>query len=114
MVTDAFINVTTQAGGMAETKILFETPATLLSGTGILTGPEQKYNVEGVATVFIFTGGSPIHILTEGGTITGGGGVYLTMAIADLLQPVAVTVPVTTYVVLTVGAAYTTAVFWPA
>ena len=112
MVTDAFINVTTQAGGMAETKILFETPATLLSGTGILTGPEQKYNVEGVATVFIFTGGSPIHILTEGGTITGGG-VYLTMAVAVLLQPVAVIVPVTTYPVLTVGAAYTTAVCWP-
>ena len=83
--------------GIPNTETEFNTPVGLLSGTAILTGPEQNCTVEDPDTTFSLTGGSLRHILIEDGVTTGAGGVAFTIAVAKLLQPVAVEVPITVY-----------------
>ena len=73
MVTDTLIKL--QPERIPDTVTLFETPTGLLSGTGILTGPEQNCDVTGRDASLSFTAGSPRHILTEAGVTTGAGGV---------------------------------------
>ena len=64
------------AAGIPATVILLETPAGLLSGTGMLIGPEQ--NCKDVLVdeeLFSLTATSPLHIVTELGVTVGAGGV---------------------------------------
>ena len=76
----------------------------LASGIGMFIGPELTVQVPGTAEELIKrTAGSPRHIATGLGVTNGGGGVAFTFTVAVLLQPVAVLVPVTVYVVYTVG-----------
>jgi len=105
MFMETVTEVTEQETGMPETFILFELPATLLSGTAMLIDPEQNWDVTGPREIFSFNGGSLIHINAGEGTTTGAGGVELTNAVAVAVQPVAVTIPVTVYIVDVSGAA---------
>ena len=67
--------VIVQLGKIPATATLLTAPAGLLSGTGMLTVPEQNcVNPIPLATLS-FTAGSPRHILTDGGVTTGAGGV---------------------------------------
>ena len=62
--------------GMPETVMLCEVPAGLLSGIGMLIGPEQNCTVvELDDELFSFTAGSPKHIVTDDGVTVGAGGV---------------------------------------
>jgi len=70
--------------------------AALASGTGTLIAPEFVAQAPGAFDALIKrTTGSPKHIDTGFGVITGGGGVAFTFIVAVFEQPVAVLVPVT-------------------
>ena len=82
------IPVTVAPTGTQATFKLDIAPVAELSGTATLIGPEDTTHDPGAFEALIRrTAGSPKHIDTGFGEITGGGGVAFTFTVAVLVQP---------------------------